>query len=128
VGSPALPFIDQEGSRGHRWEKEEKTKGIKGLSKDPVLPFFPRLPYITWQTVSEVACLLIFVGHALASFSKWVRPVSPPRVACRTGVSICDPVGSGRRGDCSFATVEDGSLPLECSGCRMSMSGSSPEG
>ena len=78
--------------------------------------------------MSEAVCLLIFVGHALASFSKWVRPVPPPWTACWTGVSICDPVGSGRRGECSFATVEDESLPLERSGCRMSVSGSSPEG
>ena len=89
--------------------------------KDPGLPFFLRLPCITWQTVSGVAWLLIFVGHALASFSKWVRPVLPPRVACRTGVSICDPMGSAWRGDCSFTIEEDGSPPLERSGCRMSM-------
>ena len=37
VGSPALPFIDQGGSRGYRWEKEENTKGIEGPSKDPGL-------------------------------------------------------------------------------------------
>ena len=67
----------------------------EGPSKDLGLPFFPRLPYITWQTVLGVAWLLIFVGHALASFSKWVRPVPPPRAACRTGLSIADPVGSG---------------------------------
>ena len=128
MGCPALPFIDQGGSRGYRWENEENTKSIEGPSKDPGLPFFPRLPCITWQTVSEVACLLIFVGHTLASFSKWVRPVPPPRVVCRIGVLTCDPVGSGWRGDCSFVTVEDGSPPLEHSGCRMSVSGSSPEG
>ena len=91
-----------------------------------VFLFFLRLPCITWQTMSEVACLLIFVGHALASFSKWAHPVPPPRVVCQTGVSIYDPVGSGWRGDCSFATVEDGSPPLERSGCRMSVSDSSP--
>ena len=101
---------------------------IEGPSKDLGLPFSPRLPCKTWQIVSEVACLLIFVGHALALFSKWVRPVPPPRAVYRTGVSIYDPVGSGRRGDCSFATVEDGSPPLEHSGCHMSMLGSAPKG
>ena len=101
---------------------------IEGPSKDSGLPFFPCLPCVTWQTVSEVACLLIFVGHALDSFSKWVRPVPPPRAACRTTVSICDPVVSGWRGDCLFATVEDGSFPLERSGCRMFVLGSSPDG
>ena len=101
---------------------------IEGPSKDLGLPFFPRQPFITWQTVSGVAWLLIFVGHALASLSKWVRPVPPPRAACRTGLSISDPVGSGWRGDCPFATVEDESPSLERSGSHMSMSGSSPGG
>ena len=94
VGSPALPFIDQEGSRGYRWENEENTKSIEGPSKDLGLPFPPRLSCITWQTMSEVACLLIFVGHALASFSKWVHPVLPLQATCRTGVSIYDPWGA----------------------------------
>ena len=126
VGSPALPFIDQGGSRGYRWEKEKNTKSIEGPSKDPSLPFFPRLPCITWQIVSGVACLLIFIGHALASFSKCVRPVLPSWAACRTWLFISDPVGSGWRGDCSFVTAEDGSPRLERSGCRMSVSDSSP--
>ena len=96
VGSPALPFIDQGRSRGYRWEKEENTKGIEGPLKDPGLPFSLCLPYITWQAMSEVACSLIFVGHALALFSKWVRPIPPLRAVCWAGVSICVPVGSGR--------------------------------
>ena len=95
VGSPALPFIDQGGSRGYRWEKEKNTKSIEGPSEDLGLPFFPRLLYISWQTVLGVACLLIFVGHALALFSKWVHPVPPPRAACQIGLSISDPMGSG---------------------------------
>ena len=102
VGSPALPFIDQGGSRGYIWEKEENTKGIEGPSKDSGLPFSQRLPCITWQTMSEVLCSLIFVGHALASCSKWVRPIPPLRAACRTGLLNPDPVGSGCRGDCLF--------------------------
>ena len=44
VGSPALPFIDQGGSRGYRWEKEENTKGIEGPSKVPGLSFPLSLP------------------------------------------------------------------------------------
>ena len=128
VGEPCPPFYRQRGEQGYRWENEENTKSIEGPSKDPGLPFFPRLPCITRQIVSGAAWLLIFVGHALASFSKWVHPVLLPRAACRTGLSISDPVGSGWRGDCSFATVEDGSPSLEHSGCRMSMSVSSPGG
>ena len=88
-------FYRPRGCRGYRWENEENTKSIEGPSKDPGLPFFLRLPCITWQMVSGVAWLLIFIGHALASFSKWVRPVPPPRAACRTGLSISDPMGSG---------------------------------
>ena len=45
VGCPALPFIDQGGSRGYRWEKEEKNqrqrKSFEGagssFSLDPAL-------------------------------------------------------------------------------------------
>ena len=125
-GVPCPPFYRPRGSRGYRWKKEENTKGIEGPLKDPGLPFSLRLPCITWQTVSEVACSLIFVGHALASFSKWVRPIPPLRAACRTGLLISDPMGSGWRGDCSFVTVGDGSPRLEHSGCRMFVSGSSP--
>ena len=66
---------------------------IEGPSKDSGLPFFLRLSCITWQTVSGVAWLLIFVGHALASFSKWMRPVPPPRAACRTGFVDLRPRG-----------------------------------
>ena len=51
-----------------------------------------------------------------------------PRAACRTGVLTCSPVGSGRRSDCTFVTVEGASLFLDSSGCRMFMSGSTPEG
>ena len=102
VGSPALPFIDQGGSRGYRWEKEENTKGIEGPSKDSGPPFSPRLPCITWQTVSEVLCSLIVVAHALASCSKWVRPIPPLQAACRIGLPNSDPVGSRCRGDCLF--------------------------
>ena len=109
---------------GERGKYQEYRRSFEG----PGSPFFPRLPCITWQTMSGVVCLLIFIGHALASFSKWACPIPPLRAVCRTGLSISDPVGSGWRGDCSFATVEDGSPPLEHSGCRMSVSGSSPGG
>ena len=53
---------------GYIWEKEENTKGTECPLKDLGLPFSLRLPCITWQIVSEVACSLIFVGHALACF------------------------------------------------------------
>ena len=58
--------------------ERRKYQGYRRSFEGAGSTFFPRLPYITWQTMSEAVCLLIFVGHALASFSKWVRPV-PPR-------------------------------------------------
>ena len=125
-GEPYPPFYRPRGEQGLQMGERGKFQGYRRSFEGSGSSFFPCPPCLTLQTVSEVACLLIFVGHALASFSKWVRPVSPPRAACKIGVSICDPVGSRRRGDCSFATVEDGSLPLERSGCRMSVSDSSP--
>jgi len=109
-GEPCPPFYRPRGEQGLQIGERGKYQGYRRSFEGSGSFFFPRLPCITWQTVSETACL-IFVGHALASLSKWVRPVPPPRAACRTGVSICNPVGSGWRGDCSFATVEDGSPP-----------------
>ena len=53
---------------------------------------------------------------------------APPQAACRTGVLTYSPVGGGRRGDCTFVTIEDASLFLDHSGCHMFMSGSTPEG
>ena len=128
VGCPTLPFIDKGGSRGYRWEKEENTKGIEGPSKDPGLPFFPCLPCLTWQTMSEVACLLIFVGHALALFSKWVRPILRQWMVRRAGEPSCDPSRSNRGSDHTSITVDDVSSVLDRSGYRMPVLVSMPEG
>ena len=127
MGSPALPFIDQGGSRGYRWEKEENTKGIEGPSKDPGLPFFPRLPYLTWQTMSEVAYLLIFIGHALAPFSKWVLPIPCRRTVRRAEEPRGDPSGSNRGSDHTSITIDDVSSVLDHSGHRMPVLVSAPE-
>ena len=127
MGSPALPFIDQGGSRGYRWEKEENTKGIEGPLKDPGLPFFPCLPYLTWQTVSGAAWLLIFVGHALASFSKWVRPILLRWMVRHVGESSCDPSGSNRGSDNTPITVDEVISIVDRSGCRMPVLVSMPE-
>ena len=78
VGSPALPFIDKGGGAGvYRWGKRKNTKSVEGPLRDPSLPSSPRLPCLSWQTVSEVAYPSIFVGHALAFFSKWGIPSRP---------------------------------------------------
>ena len=127
MGSPALPFIGQGGSRGYKWEKEEKTKDIGGPSKDPGVPFFLRLPCLTWQTMSEVACLLIFVGHALAPFSKWVLPIPCRRTVWRAGEPSSDPSGSNWGSDHTSVTVDDVSSVLDRSGRRMPVLVSAPE-
>ena len=44
VGCPALPFIDQGGSRGYRWEKEEKPKVEKVLRGSRVFLFLCTYP------------------------------------------------------------------------------------
>ena len=121
MGSPALSFIDQGGSRGYKWEKEENTKGIEGPSKDPGVPFFPRLPCLTWQTMSEVTCLLIWIGHALAPFSKWVCPILCQRTVRRAGEPSYDPSGSNRGSDNTPITVDDVIPILDRSGYRMPM-------
>ena len=127
MGSPALPFIDQGRSRGYRWEKGENTKGIEGPSKDPGLPFFPRLSCLTWQTVLEVAWLLIFIGHVLAPFSKWVRPILCRRTVRRAGEPSSDPSGSNRGSDHMSVTVDDVSSVLDRSGRRKLVLVSAPE-
>ena len=118
-GEPCPPFSRPRGEQGYRWEKEENTKGIEGPLKDPGLPFSLRLPCTTWQTVSEVACSLIFVGHALTSFSKWVRPILRRWTVRRAREPSCDPSGSNRGSDHTFVTVDDVTSVLDHSGCRM---------
>ena len=126
-GEPCPPFYRPRGSRGYRWEKEEKTKGIGGPSKDPGLPFFPRLSCLTWQTVLEVAWLLIFIGHVLAPFSKWVRPIPSRWMVWRAGERNSDPSGSNRGSDHTSVTIDDVSSVLDHSGRRMPVLVSTPE-
>ena len=101
-GVPYPPFYRPRGEQGlqmgERGKYQEYRRSFEGFGSS----FFPTPASTTWQIVSEVACLLIFVGHALASFSKWVRPIPPLRAACRTGLLNPDPIGSGCHGDCSF--------------------------
>ena len=117
--SPALPFIDQVGSRGYRWEKKENAEGIEGPLREPGLPFSLCLPCLTRQAVSEVACSLILIGHALASFSKWVCPILRWRTVRHAGEPSCDPSGSNRGSDHTSITMDDVISVLDHSGCRM---------
>ena len=127
VGGPALPFIDQGGSRGYRWEKEENTEGIEGPSREPGLPFSLCLPCLTWQTVSEVACSLILIGNALASFSKWVHPILCLQTVRHAGEPRCDPSWSNQGSDHTSITIDDVISVLDHSGCCMPMLVSVPE-
>ena len=60
--------------------------------------------------------------------SKWSCPIPSQRAARRTRVLIRDPTRSRRRSDRTSVTVEDASLLLDRSGCRILPSGSAPEG
>ena len=119
VGGPAVPFIDQGGSRGYRWEKVENAEGIEGPLRESDLPFSLCLPCLTRQAVSEVACSLILVGHALASFSKWVHPILCLQTVRHAGEPRCDPSWSNQGSDHTFVTVDDVSSILDRSGCHM---------
>ena len=128
VGGPALPFIDQGGSRGYRWEKEENAEGIEGPLREPGLPFSLCLACLAWQTVSEATCSLILVGHALAPFSKWVRPILCRRMAWRAGEPSRESSGNNRGSDHTSVTVDDVSSVLDHSGYHMPVLVSMPEG
>ena len=75
----------------------------------------------------EVAWLLIFIGHALAPFSKWVRPIPCRRMVRRAGEPSSDPSGSNRGSDHTSVTVDYVSSVLDRSGRRMPVLVSMPE-
>ena len=96
-----------------------KYQGYRRSFEGPRSSFFMCLPCVTWQTVSEVVCLLIFVGHALAPFSKWVRPIPCRRTVRRAGEPSSDPSESNQGSDHMSVTVDDVSSVLDCSDRRM---------
>ena len=69
----------------------------------------------------EVACLLIFVGHGLALFSKWVRPILHRRTVRRAGEPRRDPSGSNKGSNHTAVTIDDVIYVLDPNGCRMSV-------
>ena len=77
--------------------------------------------------MSEVARLLIFVGHALAPFSKWVHPIPCQWMVRRAGEPSSDPSGSNRGSDHTSVTVDDVSSVFDRSGRRMPVLVSAPE-
>ena len=104
-----------------------KYQGYRRSFEGSGSSFSPCLPCLTWQTVSEVACLLIFVGHAQALFSKWVRPIPCRRTVRCAGEPSSDPSGSNRGSDHTSVTVDDVSSVLDRSGRRMPVLVSVPE-
>ena len=92
------------------------------------LPFSLCLPCLTWQAVSEVVCSLILIGHALASFSKWVRPILRRWMVRHAREPSCDSSGSNWGSDHTPVTVDDVSPVLDHSGCRMPVLVFTPEG
>jgi len=78
--------------------------------------------------VLEVACSLIFVGHTLAFFSKWVHPILYQRMVRRAEELSYDPSGSNRGSDHTSVTVDDVISILDRSGCRMPVLVSVPKG
>ena len=129
VGSHALPFIDEGGSRGYRWVKRGNYQGYRRSFEGLGTSFSskPASDTASWcqrLARSPGACVPMMLHLYL--ICKWSRPVPPPRAACRAEMFPHGPVGSGWCGDRSFVTVEDGSPSLDCIGCPMLMSGSSP--
>ena len=69
--------------------------------------------------MSEVAYSLILIGHALASFSKWVCPILRWRTVRRAEEPSCDPSGSNRESNHTPVTVDDVISILDRSGYHM---------
>ena len=119
AGYPALPFIDQGRAGVTDGRKRKKTKGRDGPSKVPSLLFPLSLLLLTWQTMLGIAHSLIMTWPALASLSKWLRPILHRRTVQCARVPSCDPTGSRRGSDHTLVTVDDVSLLLDRSGCHM---------
>ena len=84
VGCPALPFIDQGGSRGYRWEKEEKPKVEKVLRGSRVFLF----PFACLANMSDHVRDGVFVDPYRAV--PWPHPASgyvPSYTGGRCGVT-----------------------------------------
>ena len=109
-------------------EKKENAKVIEGPLRESGLPFSLCLSCLTWQTVSEVTCSLILVGHALAPFSKWVRPILRRQTVRHAGGPSYDPSGSNRVSDYTSVTMDDVISILDHSGCCMPVLVSALEG
>ena len=60
-------------------------------------------------------------------FSKWLHPIPLWWMVRRAGVLSHDPTESRRGSNYTSVTVDDASSLLDCSGCRMLMSGSMSE-
>ena len=109
---------------GERGKYQRYRRSFEGARSS----FFPVPALLTWQTVSEVACSLILIGHALAPFSKWVRPILCRQMVWRARESSYDPSRSNRGSDHTSVIVDDASSVLDRSGCRVLVLVSASEG
>ena len=129
-GVPCLPFYGPRGSRDYKWEKGEQPEAKKVLRRCRVFLSLRASPADMADGARDSfmlgVCPLMMPRSGL--ISKWSRPIPPRRAARRTKVLIHDPTGSGWRSDCTSVTVENVSLLLDRSGCRILPSGSTPEG
>ena len=127
VGCPAFLFIDQRRAGvidGKKKKNQRPRRSFEGVGSS----FSSEPAPLTWQTVPRIARSLILIGPCSGFVHNWSRPIPPHRVARRTRVPSHDPTGSRRGSDHMSVTVDDVSSLLDCSGCRMLMLGSTPEG
>ena len=127
VWCPALPFIDQGGA-GITDGRKRKTRGWR-RSFEGARSSFPPVPVLlTWQTMSRMACSLILIGPCPGLTQQVGTSHLHRRMVRRARELSCDPTGSRWGSDHTSVTVDDVSSLLDCSGCRMLMSGSTSEG
>ena len=110
------------GERGKKPKVERVLRGAgSSFSLEPAL--------LTWQTTPGIVC---FVDPDRAGLwlrlSEWSCPILPRRTVRCVRVSSPDSVGSRRGNDYTPVTVDDVSSLLDCSGCRMPVLVSMPEG
>ena len=129
MGCPAFSFIDQ-GEAGIIDERKKKNQRQRRSFEGAGSSFFSERALLTADGAMDSSMLGVYPLMMPCSglINKWSRPIPPRRAARRTRVLIHDPTGSGRRSDRTSITIEDVSLLLDRSGCRILPSGYVPEG
>ena len=110
---------------GERGKNQRKRRSFGGagssFSLEPAL--------LTWQTTPGIACFTDPNRVRLwFCFSEWSHPILPRWIVRCVRVPSHDSTGSRRGNDYMPVTVDDVSSSLDCSGCRMPVLVSMPEG